>query len=65
VQSPIKSSVEAKAPAGKYTYVARVGGRKFTGVFSLSKGQDLVINIFKDRIGIIWKLLELRNEMEK
>ncbi|MDP1714098.1 MAG: hypothetical protein Q8L41_05075 [Anaerolineales bacterium] len=52
LEYPIKSSVEAKAPAGKYTYVAWVGGKQFTGAFSLSKGQDLVINIFKDRIGI-------------
>lgn len=52
LEYPVKSSVEAKAPAGKYTYVAWVGGRQFIGAFSLSKDQDLVINIFKDRIGI-------------
>lgn len=52
LEYPVKSSVEAKAPAGKYTYVAWVGGRQFTGAFSLSTGQDMVINIFKDNIGI-------------
>lgn len=52
LEYPVKSSVEAKAPAGKYTYVAWVGGRQFTGAFSLSIGQDMVINIFKDNIGI-------------
>lgn len=52
LEYPVKSSVNAKAPAGKYTYVAWVGGRQFTGAFSLSKGQDLTINIFKGNISI-------------
>lgn len=52
LEYPVKSSVEARAPAGKYTYVAWVGGRQFTGAFSLSVDQDIAINIFKDKIGI-------------
>ncbi len=52
LEYPVEKNVKAKAPAGKYTYVAWVGGRQFTGSFSLSKGQDLLINIFKDRIAI-------------
>lgn len=52
IEYPVKSSVQARAVAGKYTYVAWVGGKQFTGAFSLSKDQALVINIFKDKIGI-------------
>ena len=52
LEYPVKASVQAKAPAGNYTYVAWVGGRQFTGSFSLSKDQDMVLNIFKDRIDI-------------
>ena len=56
---PLKASAQARAPAGKYTYAAWPGGRQFTGAFSLSKDQDLAINIFKERIGIIRKLPEV------
>lgn len=52
LEYPVKKTVKAKAPAGNYTYVAWVGGREFTGSFSLSTEQDLTINIFKDRIAI-------------
>ena len=52
LEYPVKKTVKAKAPSGKYTYVAWVGGRQFTGSFSLSTGQDLTINIFKDKIAI-------------
>lgn len=52
LEYPVKSSVDAWAPAGKYTYVAWVGGRQFTGAFSLAKDQDLLINIFKGNIAI-------------
>jgi len=56
---PLIASAQAKVHDGEYTYVAWVGDRQFTGSFSLFKDQDMVLNIFKDRIGIIWKLLEL------
>lgn len=52
LEYPVGKMVESKAPAGKYTYVAWVGGRKFTGSFSLSSGNDLVITLYKDRITI-------------
>ncbi len=52
LEYPVKKTVNAKAPAGKYTYVAWVGGRQFTGSFSLAKEEDLTINIFKDKITI-------------
>lgn len=52
LEYPVKKSIRAKAPAGSYTYVAWVGGREFTGSFSLSAEQDLTINFFKNRIAI-------------
>ncbi|MBL8050060.1 MAG: hypothetical protein JNM46_02475 [Anaerolineales bacterium] len=52
LEYPVKGTVNAKAPAGKYTYVAWVGGRQFTGSFSLSEDNDLTITLFKDKITI-------------
>jgi hypothetical protein len=46
------SRVSTSAPAGKYVYVASVGGHKFTGKFKLDTLQDLKIIIYKDRIEI-------------
>lgn len=52
IEYPVEGTINTKAIAGKYTYVAWVGGREFTGSFSLSKDNDLVITLFKDRITI-------------
>lgn len=52
IEYPVEGTVNTKAVAGKYTYVAWVGGREFTGSFSLSKDADLLITLFKDRITI-------------
>lgn len=52
LEYPVKTRVDAEAPSGKYTYVAWVGGRQFDGAFSLANDQELVINIFKNRINI-------------
>lgn len=52
LEYPVKKVVSTKAPAGKYTYVAWIGGRQFTGSFSLSKDEDLTITLFKDKITI-------------
>jgi hypothetical protein len=46
------SRVSTIAPAGKYVYVASVGGKKITGNFRLTKMQDLTLIIYKDRIEI-------------
>jgi hypothetical protein len=46
------STVRAAAPAGRYTYVASVGGKKFTGNFKLGKLQELTIIMYKDRITV-------------
>jgi hypothetical protein len=52
LEFPVGNTVDSKSPAGKYTYVAWVGGRQFTGSFSLSKGDDVIITLFKDKITI-------------
>ncbi len=52
IEYPVENFVAAKGPAGKYTYVVWVGGRKIEGSFSLARDQDLSIVIFKDRVTI-------------
>ena len=53
IEYPVGGSrVSTSAPAGKYLYVASVGGKKITGSFRLDKLQDLRIIIYKDRIEI-------------
>jgi len=48
LEYPVKVSVETNGPNGKYTYVAWVGGRQFTGSFSLNG--NLEITLFKDKV---------------
>jgi hypothetical protein len=53
IEYPVGGSrINFNAPAGKYIYVAWVGGRKTSGDFKLDKFQDLKITIYKDRIEI-------------
>ncbi len=52
IEYPVKNSVIAKAPAGKYTYVVWVGGKKIDGSFSLGASNDLTITIYKDRVTV-------------
>jgi len=53
IEYPVGGSrINFSAPAGKYIYVAWVGGRNITGNFKLDKSQDLKITIYKDRIEI-------------
>jgi hypothetical protein len=53
IEYPVGGSrISTKAPAGKYVYVASVGGKKSTGSFKLDQSQDLRIIIYKDRIEI-------------
>ncbi|WKZ38148.1 MAG: hypothetical protein QY332_09415 [Anaerolineales bacterium] len=52
LEYPVKKRVDARAPSGTYTYVAWVGGRQFTGAFSLANDQELLITILKDKITI-------------
>jgi hypothetical protein len=53
IEYPVGGSrINFSAPAGKYIYVAWVGGRKTSGDFKLDKFQDLKITIRKDKIEI-------------
>jgi hypothetical protein len=52
LEYPVPRRLEIRAPAGKYTYVAWVGGKKMSGQFSLARSNEKTITIFKDRIAI-------------
>lgn len=52
IEYPVGGRLEINAPAGKYVYVAWVGGNKLIGTFGLDKSQDLTLTIFKDRVEI-------------
>jgi hypothetical protein len=53
IEYPVeRSTVKTSAPAGRYVYVAWVGGKKFTGGFKLSKLQELTIVMDKDRVTV-------------
>jgi len=44
--------MRVSAPAGKYTYVAWIGGRQFQGWFSLGKNNEIEITLYKDKVTI-------------
>jgi hypothetical protein len=52
IEYPVEGRMNVSAPAGKYTYVAWVGGREFQGSFGLGKGEDIEITFNKDKITI-------------
>ena len=52
LEYPVKGTFDVNAPAGKYFYVAWVGGKKMTGNFHLEKAQDLFLTIYKDKVNI-------------
>jgi len=52
IEYPVAGRFKVSAPAGKYTYVAWVGGREFQGAFSLGKGDEIEILIEKDKITV-------------
>ena len=52
IEYPVKTSIEVNAPAGKYLYVAWVGGKQMVGNFGLDKHQQLSIKIYKDHLEI-------------
>jgi len=52
LEYPVKTNLNARAPSGKYTYVVWVGGREFTGGFSLAKDEELLIDIYKSRVTV-------------
>ena len=52
IEYPVFGRLKVSAPAGRYIYVAWVGGRQFEGTFSLSKGDDLSMTFYKDKVTI-------------
>lgn len=52
LEYPVKKTYKVSAPAGKYTYVAWVGGRQFDGSFALDQDGYMTITFFKDRINV-------------
>lgn len=52
IEYPVTGRFKVSAPAGKYTYVAWVGGREFLGAFHLGKGDEIEILIEKDKITV-------------
>ena len=52
IEYPVYGRMKVSAPAGKYTYVAWVGGREFLGAFHLGKGDEIEILIEKDKITV-------------
>jgi LysM repeat protein len=47
---PVSGSKTVKIPAGRYSYVAWVGGRQFTGAFKLGSGADVSVTFYRDRV---------------
>jgi len=52
IEYPVFGRLKESAPAGRYTYVAWVGGRQFIGTFGLGKGDEVEIIIEKDKITV-------------
>lgn len=52
IEYPVSGSFRISAPAGKYSYVAWVGGKKLLGTFRLGKNGEKDITIFKDKVTI-------------
>ncbi len=52
VEYPVDGRMRVSAPAGKYTYVAWVGGRQFQGWFGLGKNGEIEITFNKDKVTV-------------
>ncbi len=52
LEYPVKKLIEVEAPIGKCTYVAWVGGRQFTGAFSVTNDKALKIEFFKNKVTV-------------
>jgi len=50
VEYPVSGTMRVSAPAGRYTYVAWVGGRQFQGWFGLGKGGEVEITFEKNKV---------------
>lgn len=52
LEYPVKQNFKVSAPAGKYTYVAWVGGRQFDGSFTMDNDGFITITFFKERVNV-------------
>jgi hypothetical protein len=52
IEYPVSGRMNISAPAGKYVYVAWVGGREFQGSFGLSKSDEIELTFYKDKVTI-------------
>lgn len=50
IEYPVSGTIKVQAPAGKYRFVAWVGGKKYTGGFTLLIGSDATVILFKDHV---------------
>jgi LysM repeat protein len=50
---PVSGSKNLKIPAAWYSYVAWVGGVKFTGEFKLGGGAEVSITFYKDKVMVV------------
>jgi hypothetical protein len=50
LEYPVYGVIKVSAPIGYYVYVAWVGGRKFTGHFTLTRAGNIVIRFYKDKV---------------
>jgi hypothetical protein len=52
LEYPVKKNFKISAPAGKYTYIAWVGGRQFDGGFTMDNDGFVTITFFKERVNV-------------
>jgi hypothetical protein len=52
LEYPVSGRMRVSAPAGRYTYVAWVGGKQFQGWFGLGKGSEIEITFNKDKVTV-------------
>ena len=52
LEYPVKQNFKVSAPAGRYTYIAWVGGRQFDGSFTMDNDGFVTITFFKERVNV-------------
>ncbi len=52
LEYPVGGKMRISAPAGRYVYVAWVGGRKFEGWFNLAKNGEISITFEKNKVKV-------------
>lgn len=50
IEYPVEGKITVKAPAGQYHFVAWVGGKRYTGNFTLASSGDAMVIIYKDHV---------------